>query len=211
MLVEEANSNSGQITTDKADIPFVCFICRINVLEAIENIQAHYGCYFYAVIYTRTGTLLRKGFEGRLTVIGIATFQKRTESDFDPPCCTVTQLNQCQGIWTTVFVLMFTIFRQSHGRTIRPDLSACRDSLLEDTLQFSTRNWHPIRTWSQSHILDCVLSPEPVVHFDFPLNCILNDARWKLVIWLSSWFPLIELKKSGCILLKGGTGYGAVV
>lgn len=56
MLVEEANSNSGQITTDKADIPFVCFICRINVLEAIENIQAHYGCYFYAVIYTRRGS-----------------------------------------------------------------------------------------------------------------------------------------------------------
>lgn len=78
MLVEEANSNSGQITTDKADFPFVCFVCRINVLEAVETIQAHYGCYFYAVIYTRTGILPRKGFGVRLTVIGIATFQKRT-------------------------------------------------------------------------------------------------------------------------------------
>jgi hypothetical protein len=38
MLVEEANSNTSQITTDKADIPFICFICRINVLEAIKNI-----------------------------------------------------------------------------------------------------------------------------------------------------------------------------
>lgn len=43
---EEANSNSGQITTDKGDFPFVCFVCRINVLEAVETIQAHYGCYF---------------------------------------------------------------------------------------------------------------------------------------------------------------------
>lgn len=37
-LVEEANSNSGQITTDKADFPFVCFVCRINVLEAVKTI-----------------------------------------------------------------------------------------------------------------------------------------------------------------------------
>lgn len=88
--------NSGQITTDKADFPFVALFCRINVLEAVETIQAHYGCYFYAVIYTRTGILPRMGFGGRLTVIGIATFQKREkeslrvagESDFDP-CCTL--------------------------------------------------------------------------------------------------------------------------
>jgi hypothetical protein len=74
ILVEEANSNSGQITTDNADFPFVCFVCRINVLEAAETIQTYYGCYFYAVIYTRTRILPRKGFGGRLTVIGIATF-----------------------------------------------------------------------------------------------------------------------------------------
>lgn len=59
------------------DFPFVCLVCRINVLEALEAIQAYYGCYFYGVIYKCTGILPRKGFGGRLTVIGIATFQKR--------------------------------------------------------------------------------------------------------------------------------------
>jgi hypothetical protein len=48
----------------------------INVLEALEAIPDHYDGYFYAVIYSRTGILPRKGFEGRLTVIDIAQFQK---------------------------------------------------------------------------------------------------------------------------------------
>jgi len=48
-----------------------------NVLEALETIPEYYGCYFYTVIYRRTGILPRKRFESRLTVLGIAQFQKR--------------------------------------------------------------------------------------------------------------------------------------
>ena len=70
-------SNSGQIITLTGELPFVCLVCMSNVLEALETIPGYYGCYFYAVIYRRMGILPRKGFEGRLTVIGIAQFQKK--------------------------------------------------------------------------------------------------------------------------------------